>query len=366
MRHRVLVIGVGSIGERHLRCFRATGRADLALVEVRDAVRRLVADRYGIEHAFADLDAALAHRPSVAVIATPAPLHVAMATRLAEAGVHILVEKPLSVGLDGIDRLQDVVQKRGVTAAVAYVYRCHPLLAAMRQAICGGRIGQPVELVAVAGQHFPTYRPAYREIYYADRAAGGGAIQDALTHLVNAGEWLLGKIDRLVADAAHQVLEGVSVEDTVHLLARHGSVLASYSLNQHQAPNEMTITVVGTQGTARCEFHRHRWRFLDRPDQPWHDEIIAPLERDSLFIAQANSFLDAVEGRARALCSLDEGIQTLRGNLAALASLDRGDWRTIEGSGFRVQGSGLAKDVDTRAVRGSPDPAHTPTEGLRE
>lgn len=331
MRHRVLVIGVGSIGERHLRCFRATGRAEVALVEVRDAVRRLVADRYGVNSAFADLDAALEHHPDVAVIATPAPLHVAMATRLAETGIHILVEKPLSIGLDGIDRLQDAVQRRGVTAAVAYVYRCHPLLTAMRQAIGGGRIGQPVELVAVAGQHFPTYRPAYREIYYADRAAGGGAIQDALTHLVNAGEWLLGGIDRLVADAAHQVLEGVSVEDTVHLLARHGPVMATYSLNQHQAPNEMTITVVGTAGTVRCEFHRHRWRWIERPDEPWHDEPIAPLERDTLFIAQANAFLDAMEGRSGVLCSLDDGIQTLRVNLAALASLERRAWQTVEG-----------------------------------
>jgi predicted dehydrogenase len=350
--HRVLVIGVGSIGERHLRCFRATGRADVALVEVRDVVRRAVAERYGVEHAFADLNPAWAYRPDVAVIATPAPLHVALATRLAEGGIHVLVEKPLAVSLDGVDRLLDAVRGRGVTAAVAYVYRCHPLLAAMRQAVCSGRIGQPVELVAVAGQHFPTYRPAYREIYYADRTTGGGAIQDALTHLLNAGEWLLGAIDRLVADAAHQVLEGVSVEDTVHLLARHRSVLASYSLNQHQAPNEITITVVGTRATARCEFHRHRWRLLDRPEQPWQDETIAPLERDALFIRQANAFLDAVENRGPVPCSLEEGTQTLRVNLAALQSLDRGAWQTVEGSGIGVQGSGL----EDRRLFGTPEP----------
>lgn len=331
MRYRVLVIGVGSIGERHLRCFQATGRADLALVEIRESVRRAVAERYGVQHAFADLDAALTQRPDVAVIATPAPLHVAVATRLVEAGVHVLIEKPLSVSSEGIGALRDAVRRRGVTAAVAYVYRCHPLLTAMRQAVRGGRIGRPVELVAVAGQHFPTYRPDYRQIYYADRASGGGAIQDALTHLINAGEWLVGGIDRLVADAARQVLDGVNVEDTVHLLARHGQVMASYSLNQHQAPNEVTITVIGTSGTLRCELHHHRWRWIERPDEPWHDELIAPLDRDTLFIAQAHAFLDAVEGRTSVPCSLDEGIQTLQVNLAALASVQCGTWKTVEG-----------------------------------
>ncbi len=332
MRYRVLVIGVGSIGERHLRCFKASGRAELALVEIRESVRRAVAERYGIQHAFADLDAALAFSPDVAVIATPAPLHVAVATRLADAGVHILIEKPLGVGLEGIDALRSAVRRRGVTAAVAYVYRCHPLLTAMRQAVRGGRIGRPVEMVAVAGQHFPTYRPAYREIYYADRATGGGAIQDALTHLINAGEWMVGRIDRLVADADHLVLDGVGVEDTVHLLARHGQVMASYSLNQHQAPNEVTITVIGTAGTLRAELHHHRWRWIERPDDPWHDELIAPLERDTLFIAQAHAFLDAVEGRISLPCSLEEGIQTLQVNLAALASVESGTWITVEGS----------------------------------
>ena len=54
--------------------------------------------------------------------------------------------------------------EQGLTAAVAYNYRCHPLLAALREALRAGRFGRPVELIAVAGQHFPTYRPAYRSI----------------------------------------------------------------------------------------------------------------------------------------------------------------------------------------------------------
>jgi predicted dehydrogenase len=332
-RHRVLVVGVGSIGERHLRCFRATGRAEVRLVEVNDELRRAVAHAYGVVGAFPDLDAALADPPTAAVIATPAPLHVSQATRLAESGVHVLIEKPLGVSFDGVDWLRGIVKRRNLTAAVAYVYRCHPLLVAVREAITTGRFGRPVELVAVTGQHFPTYRPAYQTIYYRNRGAGGGAIQDALTHLVNAGEWLLGPVERLVADAAHQVLEGVAVEDTVHLLARHGPVLANYSLNQHQAPNEMTITVVCERGTIRCDFHDNRWRWMTQPGGTWHDEAIPPPERDTPFVAQANAFLDAVEGKAAVPCSLAEGIQSLRVNLAALDSVERGTWETVSTGG---------------------------------
>jgi predicted dehydrogenase len=329
---KVLIVGTGSIGERHLRCFHATGRAEVGFVEINSALRHTIAERYGVQRAHADLATALDQAPDVAVICTPAHLHIAMAQRLADAGVHLLIEKPLSTNLDGSERLQQTVTEKKLIAGVAYVYRCHPHVQAIRQTIRSGRFGPPVELVAVSGQHFPTYRPAYRDIYYKDRATGGGAIQDALTHVINAGEWLVGPIDRLVVDAAHQVLPGVAVEDTVHLLARHGSVLASYSLNQHQAPNENMLTVVCEQGTVRWESHKHRWRWLTKPGEPWHDETSAPLERDALFIAQAHAFLDAVEGKTEFPCSLADGLQSLHVNVAALASLERGAWQTVTGA----------------------------------
>ncbi len=329
---KVLILGVGSIGERHVRCFQATGRVELRLVEIQETLRRTVAERYGIRAAHADLETALADHPDAAVIATPAPSHVPLAIRLVEAGVPVLIEKPLSTSLDGIEQLQRLAHEQRVVVAVAYVYRVHPALVAMRQALAEGRFGRPVQLVAVSGQHFPTYRPAYRNIYYVSRASGGGAIQDALTHVLNAGEWLIGPVQRLLADAAHQVLEGVDVEDTVHVLTRQGTALGCYSLNQYQAPNEMTLTVICERGTVRCEFHQQGWRWMIRPEEPWHDEPIGRLERDTLFLRQAQAFLDAIEGKSQPPCSLAEGIQTLRVNLAALASVEQATWQTVPAS----------------------------------
>lgn len=329
---RVLVVGAGSIGERHVRCFAATGRAQLALCDVDPRARNAVAGRYAIADVYDRYETALAAGPQIVVIATPADRHVAMAAAAVRARAHVLVEKPLGTSLAGVDELVDVVKERRLTAAVAYVYRCHPALAAMRLAIIAGRFGEPVEIVANCGQHFPLYRPAYRDAYYNDRATGGGAVQDALTHVVNAGEWLLGPIDRLAADVDHQVLDGVSVEDTVHVIARHGKVMGSYSLNQHQAPNEVTMTVVGTRGTARFEYHRSRWRYMTEPGGEWTDEDARPHDRDALFVRQAEAFFDAVAGKAQPICTLAEARHTLAVNLAILRSAQRGGWETIEQS----------------------------------
>jgi predicted dehydrogenase len=323
----ILVIGVGSIGERHVRCFQKTGRVRVGICEINAELRQRVARQYGIEKTYAQIEQALAEHYDAAVVATPANFHIPLAVRLAEADKHLLIEKPLSTSLEGVEQLQAATAGKNRVTAVAYVLRAHPSLGAMREAIRSGRFGRPVEVLTYCGQHFPTYRPAYREIYYKDRATGGGAVQDAITHHLNAGEWLAGPIDRLMADAAHQVLDGVEVEDTVHVITRQGRVLGSYILNQYQAPNELTITVVCTEGTARWESHNQRWRWTVRPDEPWHDEPAGKLERDDLFLGQAHAFLDAIDGLRPPLCTLEEGIQTLRVNLAVLKALDCPAWQ---------------------------------------
>lgn len=331
-RPHVLVVGVGSIGERHLRCFLATGRAEVSLCEELPQRRLDVAARYPVRAAYASLDQAEAGSPiDAVVVATPAHLHVPIALRCLRVGCHLLIEKPLAVEWPHAHLLLQETRQRPQVVAVGYVYRAHPALAAMRQAIRSGRFGEPLQVVAQCGQHFPFYRPAYRDSYYRDRTTGGGAVQDALTHVLNAAEWLVGPIDRLVADLAHLALPGVEVEDTVHVLTRQAGILGCFSLNQHQAPNEVTLSVVGQKGTARFEYHRHRWCWQTTPDGNWQEEALPLLERDTLFIRQANQFLDALEGNGAPLCTVEEAAQTLAVNLAVLRSAQSLSWENVHG-----------------------------------
>jgi predicted dehydrogenase len=323
-KRRVLIVGVGSIGERHLRCFGLTGRCEMGFCETNERLRRDVAGRYDVTGAYASLDDALEQSWDAAVICTPAPVHIPIAERLAKAGVHLLVEKPLSTSTQGIADLIRTVADKALVASVAYPYRSHPGLGAMRDLIASGRLGKPMQIVVQAGQNFPFFRPAYREIYYTDRAKGGGAIQDALTHLLDAGQWLVGPISRVTADAAHMVLEGTTVEDTAHLIVRHGSVMGVYSISQFQYFNESMITVNCDRGSARFSVMQGSWQWVDEIHGTWHQEPWNPMERDDLFKIQANLFLDTVDGLRPPGCTLEQGLQTLKVNLAALRSADAG------------------------------------------
>lgn len=322
--HSILIIGCGSIGERHLRCFQKTGRCQVSACDANAKLLGEVAARYGVP-SFASFDEALrAQKFDALVICTPAQTHLNIARKGAKNGAALLIEKPLSVTFEGVEETRSAIAQSGRFAAVAYVYHCFPWVAAAREFLRGGTLGTPLHASVVAGQHFPTFRPAYREIYYTRHETGGGAIQDALTHLVNAMEWMIGPMTRVFCDASHQQLEGMNVEDTVNVTARHGQAMVSYAMTQFQAPNEAVFQIHCENGSVKIESHLQRWGHINRGDKDWTWHTTPPLERDDLFIAQANAFLDGMEGNACPLSTFDEAVQTLRFNRAALQSAATG------------------------------------------
>ena len=328
--HSTLIIGCGSIGERHLRCFQKTGRCSVAACDTNPTLLATIKERYGVE-VFASLDAALAEaRFDSVVICTPAHLHLPIAIKLLNLRLHVFIEKPLAIDTALVPQVREAIAQAQRFVAVAYVYHLMPWVANAREFLKQGELGKVLHVSSMSGQHFPTFRPTYRDIYYTRHELGGGAIQDALTHLVNAVEWLIGPCTRVYCDAAHQALEGVTVEDTVNVTARHGQMLVSFAMTQFQTPNENTLLIHCENGSVKIETNHQRWGVMRRGDTDWTWHQTPPQERDDMFIAQANAFLDGVEGRDTPLCTFEEAVQTLKFNQAALRSAATGAAIEIE------------------------------------
>ena len=326
--HSILIIGCGSIGERHLRSFKKTGRAAVTGCDANPQLLSTIAQNYSVP-TVADWKQAVAQkRFDAAVICTPAHLHVAIATELLNCGLHVLIEKPLSQSLLGVAELFAAHQRSGRKAAVAYVLHVYPLLNAARDFLLAGSLGPILHATCTSGQYFPGGRPThavhYSKTYYGDRKTGGGAIQDALTHTANWLESVLGPTDSVMCDCSHQTLPEVTVEDTVNVSARNGPTLVNYTLNQFQAPNESTYQFNTATGSVKIELHNRRWGCLQLGDKDWTWSEVPPADRDAPFIEQANRFVDLIEGKPSRLCSLEAAAHTLRFNLAALASAESG------------------------------------------
>ena len=131
---KVLVVGLGGIGQRHLRNLRTLlgPDAELSAFRVRGLSHTLtdqldiepgtdVAAKYGVR-VFENLEDALALGPEAAFVCNPTSLHIPVALRLAHAGCHLFIEKPLSHSLEGVEELLAVVKAKGLVSMVG----CHP------------------------------------------------------------------------------------------------------------------------------------------------------------------------------------------------------------------------------------------------
>ena len=324
----ILIVGGGSIGERHLRCFLATGQVRASLCETRRARTRELEERYPVEASFDDFRKAPLSEFAAVVIGVPAHLHVRMATACARAGVPFLVEKPLSVTLRGVQQLKELVRRRRLVAGVAYLRRSIPCYQKLRELALGGLIGKLRMARFNFGQEFPRYRPDYQRIYYASEQTGGGCITDAASHVINLAEWLFGRPKEVVCLYDRLELKRVECEDCCMLLLRFrkNRALAEVFINQFQKPNVGEIEIIGTEGNLRldasgavhtishCADDENRWRVLEK----------FRYERDDYFVFQAKEFLATLDGKASPPTSIAEAESTLRVCIAAKKSQKQG------------------------------------------
>jgi len=317
----ILIVGAGGIGTRHVRCFLKTGRCAVSVCEPRTEQLEKIKGEYPVKSVFEDFDTIDLRDFDGVVICTPAHLHVPMAQRCAQETVNVLIEKPLSVNLDGVGQLKATVKENGVVAGVAYVLRHSKGVSILKKKVQQGQIGEVKMVTCVSGQDFRQFRPDYRQIYYAKKSMGGGCILDALSHLVNLVEMFLGKEKQVCAMYDRLELTGVECEDSAALICRfQGGEIASFAMNQFQKPNDETLLqFIGTQGNLIWDSTGKQVRFCNTSENIWQLERYEE-ERDQQFIAQANNFLDAIEGKCRIACTLEDGEQTLRVSMAALES----------------------------------------------
>jgi len=333
---KFLIAGLGSIGRRHFRNLIALDEKNIILLRTRKAT--LPEDELAGYPVETDIKAALQkHNPDAVVVANPTALHLEVAIPAVEAGCHILLEKPVSHSLDGLDALRQAAQKSGGRILVGFQFRYHPTLNKARELIHNGALGQVLTVHAHWGEYLPSWHPweDYRQSYAARADLGGGVI-GTLTHPFDYLRFLLGEIDILWSFNGHVSSLELDVEDVAEVGLKFATgAVGGLHLNYVQRPPVHRLEIVGTNGTLRWDnsdgtlyFYEMPATFgsySDNPPAPVVETFSLPagFERNHLFLDQTRHFIDVVHG-AQPVCTLDDGVQALRLALAAKESQKTG------------------------------------------
>lgn len=312
---RFLICGLGSIGRRHLRNLRALGQEDIVLLR---SGKSTLPDDETLRGLPVETDLALALRnwqPEAVIVANPTALHLDVAIPAAEAGCHLLIEKPISHSLERVDALQEAVGRGGGKVLVGFQFRFHPSLRWVRDALADGRIGRPVSVRAHWGEYLPGWHPweDYR-LSYSARADLGGGVVLTLCHPFDYLRWLLGEAQVTCAEIGRLAGLDIEVEDTAEALLHFTcGALGSVHLDYCQRPPSHWLEIVGTEGTLRWDNTDGTARLYRAASGEWHVQAPPPgFERNDLFLAEMEHFLAIVEGRQVPSCTLEDGIEVLR------------------------------------------------------
>jgi predicted dehydrogenase len=324
-RRSILIVGLGSVGRRHLANLQLLGWTDVRVL--RSGLATLPdADLSGVP-VVTRLEEALDPAPLAVVVATPTALHLPIALAAARAGAHLLIEKPVSHNLQGLDALSAEVSQRDLQVLVGYQFRFHPGLQQLKSWIDTGAIGDVVSAQVHWGEYLPDMHPweDYRG-GYAARADLGGGVLLTLCHPFDYLRWLLGEIDAVTAVAARRNPLGVAVDTCADVSLEFASGASGHvHLNFIQRPAEHHITFVGTTGTVTWNQGDHTARLFTAASGQWQaSPPPVGFERNSMFLDEMRHFLACIHGDASSRCDLADAIASL---LVAHEAREALSWR---------------------------------------
>jgi predicted dehydrogenase len=326
---RILIVGLGSIGKRHLRLAREL----LPNANIR-VLRHQECDSIP-EHAngcFSKLEEAIEFAPQLAVIASPASFHVDVAQSLARVGAHLLVEKPLSASLEGVSHLIDICGKQNTVLMTGYNLRFLPSLQRFRDMLKERGLGRVLSVRCEIGQYLPSWRPDtdYRQGVSARRELGGGVLLE-LSHELDYLRWVFGEVEWVKATLSRQSSLEINVEDTAHLIlgfaagAEGHQLIASVNLDFIRHDTKRLCTAI-------CEKSSLRWNGLtgvveqfEAGAKEWCELFRHQHQRDDSYLTEWHHFLDCINANTVPLISGDDGLKVLQIIDAARQASDAGN-----------------------------------------
>lgn len=316
-----LIVGLGSVGCRHLQNLLSLGMANITLLRTGKGTRTpVVPPSVAVE---TDLLRALARKPTVVVITNPTSLHMETALAAADAGCHLFIEKPIAHSWTGVRELHRRVISRRLVAVTGFQFRCHPLLREAKRWLDEKRLGAVLVCHARYREFLPGWHPGedYRQSYSARVKLGGGPVL-TLSHPFDYLRWLLGDVRAVSGTTAKLSPLEIDTEDVAQVLLHFASgALGIVELDYVQHPREHSLQIIGEEGTIDLDFQQNTLEWI--PAHGADPQLLrapADFERNTMFISEMKNLIAAILGQEDPVCSLEDGIRALEISLAVHCS----------------------------------------------
>ena len=322
---KVLVVGLGSIGQRHTRLLAAQGEYVVDACDELPAARERLGD-LAINQFFSSYKEALQSKPDVVFLCSPTPYHVAHVMTALEAGCHVFCEKPLTYSLAEGNRLLERMHGSDRHVNIGFHLHFHKGLMEMKRIIGEGLIGEVLQVDARVG----TYITLKNSVTRYQREQKGSLFGD-YTHQFDLLYWLTGrKPDKMLVLAAER--EGVELSSDPNiadiLFRFRDPMQAHIHLNYIQMPQRHTYEITGTKGWVYLDAE-NMYADIGSAEANTLSRVQFVQERDDMYREEHRLFFKSIDEGTRQESPIADALISTAIYETAMRAYLSGEWETI-------------------------------------
>ncbi len=313
-------MGFGSIGHRHvnnllkypdMEVIICTNKKSIS-TEIQKSCKIVKSLEYGIKET-----------PDIAFITNVTSEHVSTAIKLAECGINLFIEKPLSHSMEHIDSLSEIIKRKKIKVMIGSNFRFHECIKKIKELLDENIIDEIISVRVECGSYLPDWHPNedYRSGYAAQKELGGGVVLTCI-HEIDYLHWFLGQVDEVVSFSGKYSDLELNVDDlSTALLKFKKNIIAELHLDFFQRKEFRSCKIIGKKGTIYWDSDSNLVKLFDVNENKWMEILkISNYDRNQMFMKELDYYLDCINHNKEPMNSIIESREILKIALGIIES----------------------------------------------
>ena len=313
-------MGYGSIGKRHIQ--NLSNYSDIEIIVCTKRKQDIFLKKNKCK-VIKSLKKSISENPDFAIISNVTSLHIETAIELANAGIHFLIEKPLSHNQNGVKKLLNVIKTKKLITLIGCHLRFHPCIIKIKEIIEKKKIGKVLAVQAQNSSYLPDWHPYenYKESYAAKKELGGGVVLTSI-HELDYLYWLFGKINDVFSISDKSGDLELSCDDmSSSLLKFKEGIVGEVHLDFFQKTIIRQCNIIGTKGIISCNINLNRIKLYNPITKKWSVQLeLKNYDINEVYKRELDHFIKCVKNNKKSINDVGEGINVLKIALSIIKS----------------------------------------------